>query len=78
MKKAALALLSIIAAIGVASPAVACATCGLSNSYTPVMFLISTGFVVLPVVFASFIAWRVYKDQQSQKNTSDTEPKTKT
>lgn len=51
--------------LGFVSSARACPTCGLNQSFSPLMLLISTGFVILPIGFAAFIAWRVYKDSKS-------------
>jgi hypothetical protein len=49
--------------------AFACATCGLSSSFTPKMFFISLGFVILPAAFVGFIAWRLWLDQKRQSRS---------
>ena len=45
----------------------ACATCGLSDSFTPLMFFISLGFVVLPLSFVGFIGFRLWKEKQGKR-----------
>ncbi len=45
----------------------ACATCGLSESFTPLMFFISLGFVVLPLAFVGFIGFRLWKEKQVKR-----------
>jgi len=40
----------------------ACAICGLNESFSPKMLLIGLGFVLIPMAFAAFVGWRVWKD----------------
>jgi hypothetical protein len=49
------------------SQAWACATCGLAQGFTPQMLFISLGFVVLPVCFVLYIAYRL---KASRKNST--------
>jgi hypothetical protein len=49
----------------------ACVGCGQSDSFTPKILLVGMGFVLLPLTFASFIAWRLWKDYQYRKNNHE-------
>jgi hypothetical protein len=52
--------------------ALACVGCGQSQSFTPKILLVGTGFVILPLSFVAYIAWRLWKDYQHNKNNERT------
>lgn len=67
----------ILLGTGLSTQVWACATCGLSRSFTPKMLLISTGFVILPFCFVGAIAWKLWKDSKAleeQKKTTALDP----
>ena len=49
-----------------ASPAFACAACGLGAGYTPLMLAVSIAFVALPFSFAGFIGWKLWRDAKAK------------
>lgn len=59
--------LSLLAGCFAPGLALACATCGVSQSLTPKTLAIGSGFVVLPFTFAGFIAWKVWKQSKPSK-----------